>query len=682
MINVNKLKRISENPWFYPVVLLFLGFAAYGYVLTSLGYYWADWEIVMFTKLNPALQFRFYAHDRPFPWTYHLIYALVGSNPIGWHVITLLVRWAGTLFFVNALVLLWPRYKSYLLWLGALLLVYPGFLQQSQSATKARHIMTFMLFALSVYLMVLAIKRPKWARLLFPLSWIATFTHLFTTEYFAGLELMRPVLLWLLLGGDRKKSIIRQVVLTSLPYVLITAFYFWCRFVYFPDIFHTTSRISDMNSVLGGFQESFLGSVLSFLNVALLDLIYLIVQVWVNGIINFQGFSFQNRAAWFVFALGILLTVIFAFFYDIREKESSAHLSRVEEDAPESASPAWMFAVGFGLFMLGALPIWLIGKQISAGGWNDRFSLAPMLGATLMVVALLIWFVRPAGQKFILSILLVFSIAVQAWVVNNYRLDWETQLDYYWQLYWRAPALQPGTAVFTFEQPSPSVTHYSDAGFALNILYHYQTKDGSLPYWLFLRRFHFEYQPDDSFVYDLRGLVFTGNTSRGISVLHPGRGACLRVLDTAYAYDALYTEGQDVLIAVSNPAAQISNDPAAPLPDPAIFGREPAHTWCYYFQKADLARQEKDWDKVIALYHEAQQEGFVPGYGAEYIPFIEAYAQTGDWQQAYELTRAAQKRSSGIKKMLCTNWSRLSTIPSADAEVVEQARQSLSCSGD
>ncbi|HEX7235149.1 MAG TPA: hypothetical protein VF243_07760, partial [Nitrosospira sp.] len=232
MINVDKLKRLTDKPWFYPVALLLIGFITYGYVMPALGYYWDDWEIVMFNKLNPALQFDFYAHDRPFPWTYQLIHFLVGSAPLGWHIATLLIRWAAVLVFVQALILLWPRYENHLYWLGALLLVYPGFLQQSQSATKARHIMTFLLFATSIYLMVLAIKRPKWARILFPLSWLTAFVQLFTTEYFSGMELIRPVILWMLLAHeqDAKAQTLRKVAKYFLPYLGITAFYFWCRF--------------------------------------------------------------------------------------------------------------------------------------------------------------------------------------------------------------------------------------------------------------------------------------------------------------------------------------------------------------------------------------------------------------------------------------------------------------------
>lgn len=665
-----KLKKLSEKPWFYPAALLLIGWITYLYALPSLGYYWDDWEIVMFNKLDPALQFDFYIHDRPFPWTYQLIHSLVGVNPAGWHVVTLLVRCAGVVFFIQSLILLWPRYENHLYWLGALLLVYPGFLQQSQSATKARHITTFLLFTVSIYLMVLAVKRPKWARLFFPLSWLATFAHLFTTEYFSGLELMRPVILWMLLAGEQETKLqrLKRVALLYLPYFLITAFYFWCRLVYLPVVFQTTSRIGEISDTLGGFQDSLAGSSLNILSRALMDFMYMIFQVWVNAILEFERFSFQNRLAWFAFGVGIVLTLAFGFFYDTREKE---------ESGDDHSSPGSIFLLGFLSFVLGAIPIWLIGKDISAGGWSDRFALAPLLGACLMVLALLLWFVRPAGQKWILGFLLVFSIAAQIWMVNVYRRDWLTQLDFYWQLYWRAPALKPGTALFSFEQPSASVTHYADAGYALNVLYHYQTKDGRLPYWYFPRRFHFDYVPDDPFRYDLRNLEFEGNTSKGIGVIHQEETYCLRVLDKIYANDPIL-EARDQLINVSNTARILSSPDARP-PDPEIFGAEPDHGWCYYFQKADLARQEGDWKTVLALHKEAQQKDLRPMTGSEYIPFIEAYAQTGNWQEAQKLTRTAYKMGNGMRKVLCNNWTRLGKLPTADLQMVDQVKQSLEC---
>ena len=64
-----------------------------------------------------------------------------------------------------------------------------------------------------------------------------------------------------------------------------------------------------------------------------------------------------------------------------------------------------------------------------------------MLGATLLTVALIIWFVRAGQQRLLLAILLGLSIVTQVLVVNRYRLDWNDQNSYYWQLAWRVPAL-------------------------------------------------------------------------------------------------------------------------------------------------------------------------------------------------------------------------------------------------
>jgi len=662
------MKKISEKYWFYPVVLLLIGFVSYGYCITYLGFYWDDWEVVMFTKLNPLLQSRFYANDRPFPWPSQFTYLLVGSNPIGWHIVALLLRWAGILFLVYSLTFLWPRYTAYLRWLGALLIVYPGFLQQAIATQYDRHFATFFLFALSIYLMFLAVIHPKWAWILFPLSWAATFIHLFTMEYFVGLELIRPILLWLIIYTVNKKFFrsLGQTAIQYLPYLLITAFYFWWRFIIFP--LQVASRAKDLKLLLGG-SGSLVNSLYTLLNRAFLDVIYSTFQVWTNAFANIDGFTFQSKMVLLAFGLGILLTVLFAIFQDANER-----------DAQGGSSPTSIFVVGIFSFVLGALPVWTIGKQISGGGrWDDRFTLAPMLGAGLILIALVLWFVRSSKQRVILGVLLAVSITMQVLVTNRYRLDWEVQSNYYWQLYWRAPALQSGTALLSFEQPSLSVPD-EDASFAFNVLYHYQTRDGSLPYWFFTNEPFMisNLKPGIPINHSVRNLWFQGNTSASIAFIHQTSISCLRMLDPVYADDPMYSAEQAGLIPVSKLSRIISN-PAAAAPDPNIFGPEPPHDWCYFFQKADLARQSKDWNAVIALYQQATQKGLAPQYGAEYIPFIQAYAQTGNWQKAYDLTLSAQKLTSNLETMLCNNWSRLNQLSAPDTKIIEQVKQSLSC---
>jgi hypothetical protein len=669
MFSVDKLKKISEKPWFYPMALLLMAFVTYGYVLTSLGYYWSDWEVVFFTKLAPSYQFGYYAEDRPFPWAYQLIYFLVGSNPMGWQAVTLLLRATGTLFFVYALIQFWPEYRRQFYWLGALLTVYPGFVQQLQSAAFSRHIMTLFLFTLSLYLMALAIRRPALARLFFPLSWITTFLHLFTIEYFSGIELIRPVLIWVLVAnGDRTDSrMLRKVALYSLPYLLATGFFFWLRFAYFPDAFQTFARFDNISSTLGEFQVSFIGALLKFFNIGVLDLLYSTLQVWLNSITGFGDFTFQRRIAWFAFGLGALVAFAFSFFYNTNEEETSNRSSSIS-----------VIFIGLLLFVASGLPVWAIGKEVSTGGWNERFALAPMFGATLTIVGLVLLIVRSTEQKWVFGFLLTFSVATQIWIVNEYRRDWMTQQDYYWQLYWRGPALQSDTAVLSFEYPSRMITHYMDATWAVNVLYHFQIQDGTIPYMFINPENEYYFQPDVVVKQRARNLVFNGNTSDSVAILHQTDVSCLRVLDPVYLHDPLLHEGHDRLIPLSNPS-RIVPDPAPVPPDTDIFGAEPAHTWCYFFQKADLARQTENWNEVLDLYDQAQQLGFAPGYGAEYIPFIEAYARTGDWQKAYDLTVAADALTSQHKRMLCVNWVRLSNLPSIDIRMFERIDQYLSC---
>ena len=78
--SLDKLKKISEKPWFYPMALFLIAIASYGYALTSLGYYWSDWVVMFFTKLGSVFLFVYYAADRPFRLAGCLVIASLGRD--------------------------------------------------------------------------------------------------------------------------------------------------------------------------------------------------------------------------------------------------------------------------------------------------------------------------------------------------------------------------------------------------------------------------------------------------------------------------------------------------------------------------------------------------------------------------------------------------------------------------
>jgi hypothetical protein len=397
-------------------------------------------------------------------------------------------------------------------------------------------------------------------------------------------------------------------------------------------------------------------------------LIYATLQVWFVVIGAAGEWTLQGKIAWFAFGLAAILTVLFGFFH--RDAASSTR-----QDVPRS-----LLWCGLWAFLVGAIPIWLTSKQLSAPGrWDDRFALAPMLGACILATWLIAALIRPRWQRPVLGVLLFVSIATQVVVANRYRLDWGVQNAYYWQLAWRVPRLLPGTAIISFEQPSASIPGY-DASFAMNLLFHGEPADGTLPYWFFTndRFLNFDLKPEKAISYKDRNLSFKGNTSNAIAIIHQGEKRCLQVLDDVYADQPFYGVNQEQLIAVSKPAAVVRADEAR-SPDPDIFGAEPAHTWCYYFQKADLARQSEDWDAILELEQQARDGGFVPGFGPELLPFIEANARLGGWGEALDLSRQARGIVGEMEPLLCSTWLRLGGLPGADSTALVTALTEFNC---
>ncbi len=618
------LSRIAGSRLFYPLITLAIGAVTYLYAVPWLGYFWDDWEVVfLLNAKNAGLFTQYFAFDRPFAWPYQVMYALVGLKPLAWHSATYLVRWAGILLLYYSFLQVWPRQSRYLQWAGLLTLVYPGYLQQSISGAYNRHFTAFFVFALSIYLMTLSTRTGRLGWLAALGSWVAAFIHLFTIEYFVGLELARPLLIWLLVSGrdgQGRGRAIRRTALLALPYFLMLAFYFWWRLAVFPATIPISNYAGDFK-LLQDFETSVVSGVLVVLTRAFLDMVHATLQVWPSFLTDPDAWTLQAKISWLAWALGAGMALVFWRMGD------AARAIRGSDSRP----PRSMLWFGLWAFLVSGLPIWLTSKQLSSlGRWDDRFALAPMLPACILVVCFVGGLVRGRWQGPLLAVLLAVSAATQVLVVNRYRLDWAGQNQYYWQLHWRAPALAPGTAVISFEQPSASVPGY-DASFAMNILYHGDVNAEYLPYWFFTndRFLNFELKPDKAISFKDRNLRFKGTTSSAIAIIRQGQERCLQVLDSAYTGQPFYELNQEQLVGISN-TARIDRNADLP-PDSDIFGPEPDRSWCYYFEKADLARQFGDWDEILNLEREARRRGYSAHFGPELLPFIEAHAQSGDW---------------------------------------------------
>jgi hypothetical protein len=120
------------------------------------------------------------------------------------------------------------------------------------------------------------------------------------------------------------------------------------------------------------------------------------------------------------------------------------------------------------------------------------------------------------------------------------------------------------------------------------------------------------------------------NFDHFLVISQPSVTSCVHVIDPRWPLISSSEPDQVLLIGGHSKIDSILPGKNPPKPAQFIFGPEPAHRWCYTFEKAELALQTGDWQKVAELGNEAAQAGLHPEDSVEWIPFLQAYAYLGD----------------------------------------------------
>ncbi len=618
--------------WYaYPLILLVTGSVCYLYQLPRMGFYWDDWQAVLLYQMKDLKAISaYFAFDRPFSaWTYQLLFPLLPMKAWVWHLATLLFRVGGILALIKAFLLAWPQRDRELKWVGLLALVAPSFASQSIALAFNQHFLTWLLFSASFLFTGLSIVKRRQFWIFMPLALLTTAAHLFTMEYFAGLEFIRLGYIYLLVSAaePRKRPAVRKTALFSIPYVLIASIFLYWRLAIYPN--QAPDAAPNDPIMIQQLLMNPLGAALDLLTRSVKDIVHLMLTSWVDPVSPAE-IDFTAKATIFSWGVGCLAACLAALLL---------YFSPEQKTALEISDKFHLRAgiLGCGIVLFGGMPVWLMARQITEGKWSDRFSLAPMTGAILILVILIEWMIRTKAQKHVLlAILFALSISFQMRIVNKYRLDWEYQRDYYWQLVWRIPSLEAGTAIFSPIFPGERLSEYA-AAFAINVLYAGETISAQVPYWFIPPRYLdidslAENQQQD-IRQSVRTIQFIGSTSAMVSVYYQPSSRCLKVLDEMYQLDPFLTKVDPIFYQVNNPA-RILTQASPPQPPVEIIGHEPEHRWCYYFQKADLARQNQHWQEVIDVMAEASRLGFSPAAGSELLPLLDAHLHLQQWNQA------------------------------------------------
>jgi hypothetical protein len=138
--------------------------------------------------------------------------------------------------------------------------------------------------------------------------------------------------------------------------------------------------------------------------------------------------------------------------------------------------------------------------------------------------------------------------------------------------------------------------------------------------------------------FDNRRTIRTYKNYRKLLVVtQPTKNSCVHVIDGQQPEYSSYENAYVRLLgSYSKPEHILTNEPDS-RPPSLVFGPEPEHTWCYFYQKASLARQRQDWNAVQRLGSEVIRMKLLPGDPIEWMPFLQAYALNEDVEQLKDL---------------------------------------------
>ncbi len=665
-----------------PALLLAICTLAHGLQIPWLGYYLDDWIILLAYNTGGAarlLQYTF-LDNRPLVfWIWWLSFKLLGSAPLGWHIWALVWRWLAVVMAWLVLRALWPGHPRQALWASLLFAVYPLFLQQSIALTYTFHWVCFFLCFLSLYLMIQAARTPARYALFTSLAILTGALQLFTMEFFVGLELLRPVILFILLGGlNQRTSLIEKIKRTALqwgPYLLLFAGYLAWRLKWMP----TPGRDRNNPEVFFQLFTSPLKALTNLGIMALKDMSEGLLGVWYRSL-QASAFDLNPISNWLAWAVGLAAVVLLLIALGVRRP--------VEGPAQPDQHSAWRrsaLILGLAAMLAGFAPGWLTGRTFSdpSGLFNDRYGLAAMFGAGILLVALLDLLVR-AGRRQVLLICLLVGLGVsqQFRVTTQFRWSWEEQTRLFWQMKWRMPGLQPPTALFGSGALVKYIGSWVNTS-AINLIYAPNQTSTQARYWYFDLyssdiRAQLEDQRDLS---DSRKfLTFQAPASQSlVFAYNVVDNQCLWVVDQADRHNPYLPPQVSAALPLSN-LGLIGAENTAMRSD--IFGKEPAPGWCYYFEKARLAEDAQNWQQMMVIWDAAAQNGFRPHSEPEYVPFILAAARTGRWDLALELSKKAYFPTYVMHDYLCTTWRTVrDEVPASPArsQALDKVANELDC---
>lgn len=635
---MQNLKQKMGVFWWGILLIFVIAAIAYLPLVKQLGYLVDDWYLMYDMQVkDPSFFHEIFSIDRPGRALLMIpLFSLFGFEPLPYQLSAFLFRVLGGVCLFWTMQMLWENRAYFALTVGLLFTIYPGFLSQPNAIDYQSHILGLFLAMLSVTLTIRSvIEDDRTKRFLYISGAIlAGWGYLSQMEYFIGIEVFRFTSIALLMWrGDGVNFYwkVKKTIAISFPFLLIVAgFLSWRLF-----FFESERAATDIGAQLSQFLSSPMTG-LWWLNYLMQDVFTVTLGVW-SLPLNMMTFSLRLKDMMAAIAWASLAVAVIIFGIRWVGVEESETGSDIGEDTKRETVWLGLLSIAGGL-----IPVILVNRHIILPDYS-RYSLIASIGA-VMLLTLVFENISWRNMQFVLIGLFVF-IAVMTHHGNTNRFVNETAAtrEFWWQVAWRAPQIKEGTTLVVSYPDSPLSEDYFAWGPA-NFIYYPEKQAGDLV------------------EIKLPAAILTGDaiskittiggietpTRRGnylernygsiLLIIQTDPNGCVRFINGDAPELSRWDAERLVLVAPYSQLDAVITEGDVPQPSATIFGSEPEYGWCYYYQKADLARQRGDWDDVLIQLDTALKSGHYPNDKLEWMPFIQAYAVNDNIEMVRQLT--------------------------------------------
>jgi len=622
---MEKVKAVLRSDGFIlSALLLVVAGLVYLPFVFRFGYYYDDWYLMYAAGAKGTLVFReIFSIDRPLRALVMIpAYTMFGNNPIYYNLSAFLFRLLSGLSLLWILRQVFPNQRWAALSASLLFLTYPGFLSQPNAIDYQSHLSGLAAGMLSIALTVKAIqvKNSRSRAALFISSILLGWFYLTQIEWYIGLEFFRFACIFILVYREKGSLWARTLgfLRRSSAAILIPAVFLGWRIFFF----ESERGATDLNLQFDGVLSSPLTLLQNWLLTLLNDSFETIFSAW---FVPLQRLSSQMENVEWLAGLGIAALTLVAVWVAFKDDSKSG----AAELGHRSRWKGEMILLGLGLTLFGLLPVILVGRSVDFKSFS-RYTMIASIGAAFLWAVGLSYIANVRARTALLSLLILSASLTHYANGLVHAKDTEAVRNFWWQVSWRIPQMEMGTTLVV-NYPATVEEDYFIWGPA-NLIYHPQSahKDYVQPaiYAALLNEETIaSVQASEPQDFSNRRGIRTYKNYRNILILsQPTSASCVQVIDGNQVELSSTEDSRVAAIASYSETEHILTGESFQTPPAIPFGAEPAHGWCYHYQKATLARQMGDWHEAARLGDEVRSLGLSPGDLIEWMPFLQAAA--------------------------------------------------------